>query len=143
MEGIEGKMNIGSRKFIVVAAIILVVVTVAVSIAVLEWWMEASYVEPPPFTEQVNITSMIFDVTNKRIVITANNILSTSVTINEVWVNNVTQTSVSPTLPSTITAKSGVVYTITLSSLSSGQQYQVRLISIKGNAFMYIATAPS
>jgi hypothetical protein len=136
-------VNIRSRKSIVVASIILVVVTVAVSIAVLEWWKDASYVEPPPFTEQVNITSMIFDVTNKRIMITANNILSTSVAINEVWVNNVNQTSVNPTLPSTITANNVVTYNITLSSISKGYTYQVKLVSLKGNQFLWTATAPS
>ena len=135
-------MNIRSRKSIAVASIILVVVTVAVSIAVLEW-MEASYVEPPPFTEQVSITSIIFDVNNKRIMITANNVLSTSVTINEVWVNNVNQTSVNPTLPSTITANNIVAYNITLSSISKGYTYQVKLVSLKGNQFLYTATAPS
>jgi len=135
-------MNMRSRKVIVVASIILI--AVAVSIAVLEW-MEASEASRYSFPaiEEFYITNMSFDVTNKIIMVTANNTGISSVTINEVRVNNVTQTSVNPMLSSTIEAKSGVVYTITLSSLSSGQRCQVRLISIKGNVFMYTATAPS
>lgn len=133
-------MNIRSRKFIVVASFILVVVTV--SIAVLGW-IGASENPLYPAIEEVYITKMSFDVTNKIIMITANNTGTSSVTINEVRVNNITQTNVSPILPSTIKVKSGVVYTMTLSSLSSGHVYQVRLISIKGNVFIYTATAPS
>jgi hypothetical protein len=136
-------MNIRSRKFIVVASIILVVVTVAVSIAILEWIEASQTYTFPAWMEKIYITKMSFDVTNKIITVTANNTGVSSVTINEVQVNNVTQTSVSPMFPSTIEAKSGVAYTITLSSLSSGHVYQVRLISIKGNTFLYTATAPS
>ncbi len=136
-------MNIRKREFIIVASCTLIVVAILVSFAVLEWWIEASFVEPPPITEQVNITSMTFDVTNNRIMITVSNILDTPMTITEILVNNVNQTSVNPTLPSTITANNIVKYNITLSSISEGYTYQVRLVSLRGNAWLWTATAPS
>lgn len=135
-------MNIRSRKVIVVASIILIVFTVLVSIALLEW-IEASQTYGFPM-EEISITKMSFDMTNKIIRVTANNTgTNRSVTIGEVQINNVIQTSVNPMLPSRIEAKSAVTYTITLSSLNNGQQYQVRLISIKGNSWLYTATAPN
>jgi hypothetical protein len=98
-------------------------------------------------TEQVNISNMNFDVTLKRISVTANNTGTTSVTINEAWVNNVKQTYVKDdtlaNLPVTISANQGKIFNITLSSMSAGYSYQVKLISSKGNAFLYTATAPS
>jgi deoxyribose-phosphate aldolase len=98
-------------------------------------------------TEQINITNMNFDVTNKRIIVTANNTGTTSVTINEAWVNNAKQTSVKDdalnNLPVTIDANKGKVFNITMSSMSQGYAYQVKLISSKGNAFLYTGTAPS
>ena len=124
----------------VVASIILIAVTVAVSIAVAAWMGALTFSFTN--TERINITNMNFDVTNKVIMITANNTGTSSVTINEAWVNNVKYTTVTPTLPSTILANSGVVYNITLSSMTNGFSYQVKLVSAKGNAFLYTATAP-
>ena len=136
-----------SRKALspVVASIILIAVTVAVSIAVAAWMGALTFSFTA--TEQVNITNMNFDVTNKRIVVTANNTGTTSVTVNEAWVNSVKQTSVTDdllaNLPVTINANQGKVFNITLTSMSPGYSYQVKLISSKGNAFLYTGTAPS
>jgi len=98
-------------------------------------------------TEQINITNMNFDVTNKIIMVTANNTGTTSVTINEGWVNSVKQTNVKDetltSLPVTLAANTGKIFNITLSAMSAGYSYQVRLVSSKGNAFLYTATAPS
>ena len=129
----------------VVASIILIAVTVAVSIAVAAWMGALTFSFTA--TEQVNITNMNFDVTNRRIVVTANNTGTTSVTINEAWVNSVKQTSVLDdtlaNLPVTISANQGKVFNITLTSMSQGYSYQVKLVSSKGNTFLYTATAPS
>jgi flagellin-like protein len=141
------KMNTRSRKALspVVASIILIAVTVAVSIAVAAWMGALTFSFTA--TEQVNITNMNFDVTNRRIVVTANNTGTTSVTINEAWVNSVKQTSVTDdllaNLPVTISANQGKVFNITLTSMSQGYSYQVKLVSSKGNTFLYTATAPS
>jgi flagellin-like protein len=141
------KMNKRSRKALspVVASIILIAVTVAVSIAVAAWMGALTFTFTA--TEQVNITNMGFDITNKVISVTANNTGTTSVTINEAWVNSVKQTNVKDdllaNLPVTINANQGKIFNITMSSMSAGYSYQVKIVSSKGNAFLYTATAPS
>jgi len=140
-------MNKRSRKALspVVASIILIAVTVAVSIAVAAWMGALTFSFTS--TEQINITNMNFDVNAKIISVTANNTGTTSVTINEAWVNSVKQTTVKDDtladLPVTISANQGKIFNITLSSMNAGYSYQVKLISSKGNTFLYTATAPS
>jgi flagellin-like protein len=139
------KMNKRSRKALspVVASIILIAVTVAVSIAVAAWMGALTFQFTA--TEQLNITNMNFDITNKIIMVTANNTGTSTITINEAWVNNVKQTTTNPALPTNppIGANSGLALNITMASLSPGYSYQVKLVSSKGNAFLYTATAPS
>jgi flagellin-like protein len=136
-------MSAKNRKALspVVASIILIAVTVAVSIAVAAWMGALTFSFTN--TERINITNMNFDVTNKIIMVTANNTGTSSVTINEAWVNNVKYTTVNPALPTTIQANAGQLFNITLASMSNGYNYQVKLVSSKGNAFLYTATAPS
>jgi len=144
-------MNTRSRKALspVVASIILIAVTVAVSIAVAAWMGALTFSFTA--TEQVNITNMTFtvgDATNGRIVIVANNTGTSAVTINEAWVNNVkvlnTNIATVPTggLPIGIPANSGLQVTIT-TAVTQGYSYQVKLVSSKGNTFLFTATAPS
>jgi flagellin-like protein len=136
-------MNVKSRKALspVVASIILIAVTVAVSIAVAAWMGALTFSFTN--TERINITSMSFDVPNKVIMITANNTGTSPVTINEAWVNNVKYTTVNPALPTTINANAGQVFNITLTSMTNGYSYQVKLVSSKGNIFLYTASSPS
>jgi flagellin-like protein len=126
----------------VVASIILIAVTVAVSIAVAAWMgaLTVGFMA----TEELKITSMSFNVPAGTITLIANNTGTTPVTINEVWVNNVRQTSVAFT-PSTGTANAntGLQVVITYSGLAYGSNYAVKMVSAKGNTFMYTATAPS
>jgi flagellin-like protein len=148
--GMKTKMNTRKRKALspVVASIILIAVTVAVSIAVAAWMGALTFSFTN--TEQINITNMTFQTgTSGTISIIANNTGTSAVTINEAWVNNVKQTSVlvtpaSPTsaLPASIAANSGVQFNIT-TSVVNGYSYQVKLVSAKGNAFIYTASAPS
>jgi len=140
-------MNRRSRKALspVVASIILIAVTVAVSIAVAAWMGALTFQFTA--TEQINITNMNFDVPNKIVMVTANNTGTTSVTINEGWVNSEKQTNVKDetltSLPVTLAANTGKIFNITLSAMSAGYNYQVKLVSSKGNPFLYTATAPS
>jgi len=96
-------------------------------------------------TEQLSITEMNFPVTGASgvIALTANNTGTSSVTINEVWVNNVKYTTTTPALPQTILANSGLQLNVTSISVTNGYSYQVKLVSAKGNSFLYTATAPS
>ena len=138
-------MNTRSRKALspVVASIILIAVTVAVSIAVAAWMgaLTFSFTE----TERVNITNLSFDATANTVSVTANNTGTNAVTINEAWVNNVkyANTALDPDLPSTLTANSGLALTITMSDVVPGYSYQIKLVSSKGNQFLYTGTAPT
>ena len=137
-----------SRKALspVVASIILIAVTVAVSIAVAAWMGALTFSFTA--TEQINITNMTFTVgtgaTTGRIIIIANNTGTTAVTINEAWVNNlkVLTANENPALPQSIAANSGLQLTLT-NDVMQGYSYQVKLVSAKGNTFLYTATAPS
>ena len=126
----------------VVASIILIAVTVAVSIAVAAWMgaLTVGFMG----TEELKITSMTFNVSGNAITLIANNTGTTPVTINEVWVNNVRQTTVAFT-PSTGTAaaNSGLQAIITYTGMVNGGSYAVKLVSAKGNTFMYTGNAPS
>jgi flagellin-like protein len=138
------KMNKRSRKALspVVASIILIAVTVAVSIAVAAWMGALTFSFTA--TEQISITNMAFDVPQDIITITANNTGTTSVTINEAFVNNVKQNTVDPNLPKDIPANQGVAFNVTVTAgLNVGYSYQVKLVSSKGNQFLYTATAPT
>ena len=141
--GMKRKMNTRSRKALspVVASIILIAVTVAVSIAVAAWMGALTFQFTA--TEQVNITNMSFQTgTPGSILIIANNTGTSVVTINEVWVNNAKQTTTNPNLPSNINANAGLALNVTI-NISAGYAYQVKLVSSKGNAFLYTGTAPT
>ena len=122
----------------VVASIILIAVTVAVSIAVAAWMGALTFTFMA--TEQVQITNMTFG--SNWIAVTVNNTGTSPVSINEAWVNNVKQTSTTPSLPHTISANSGFVLNITY-TVVAGANYQVKLVSSKGNQFYYSAVAPT
>ena len=70
--------------------------------------------------------------------IVANNTGTTSITINEFWVNGQKQAYNAQTLP----ANTGVEATVTYTWIA-GYNYQIKLITSKGNTFMYTAVAPS
>jgi flagellin-like protein len=123
----------------VVASIILIAVTVAVSIAVAAWMgaLTVGFMG----TEELKITSMTFDATH--IYVVANNTGTTPVIINDVWVNNAAIAGASVTGDGeSIAANSGKQFVITY-TVVNGNNYQVKLVSSKGNNFMYTAVAPA
>jgi len=134
------KMNTRSRKALspVVASIILIAVTVAVSIAVAAWMGALSFNFMA--TEQGQLTNLGFTATD--ITATFQNTGTTTITINEVWVNGVKQTGVSPTVPITVDGNSQQAIVITY-TVVSGYQYEVKLVSAKGNAFLRTGVAPA
>jgi hypothetical protein len=87
-------------------------------------------------TEELKITSMTFN--TGYILATVSNTGTTPVTINEIWINNVKQAYT----PQTVTANSGTSIEISY-SWTAGNNYQLKLISSKGNAFVYTAIAPT
>ncbi len=120
----------------VVASIILIAVTVAVSIAVAAWMgaLTIGFMG----TEELKITSMSFP-NATHIAVVANNTGTSPVTINEVWVNGVKDAAYTP---QTVNANAGVVVS-TAYTWTAGANYQIKLISAKGNTFPYTASAPS
>jgi len=144
-------MNMRSRKALspVVASIILIAVTVAVSIAVAAWMGALTFNFMA--TEQGQVTNLEFSTALQNVTITFKNTGTSPITINEVWINNYKQV-----LPATV-AWNGTSTTIGANSVGTcvvtidtsigppivaGSQYEVKLMSAKGNAFPRSGTAP-
>ncbi|MEM4701235.1 MAG: archaellin/type IV pilin N-terminal domain-containing protein [Candidatus Bathyarchaeia archaeon] len=137
-----------SRKALspVVASIILIAVTVAVSIAVAAWMGALTFTFTA--TEQLQITYVDFvksgNSPTNTIYVRVRNSGNTPVTITEAWVNGVAATIVNATNARTIDANSAAVLQVQMSNTwNFGANYQVKLLSSKGNQFYYTATAPS
>ena len=134
----------------VVAAIILIAVTVAVSIAVAAW-MGALTFGFMGGSEQVKIVGVQF--TNStgtpQIKVTLQNTGTSDVVITGAKVNDETKTISSVTdldgdLLSDNTVSPGTTAVVTFSyEWSSGQSYNVGIVTKAGNVFTYYATAPS
>jgi flagellin-like protein len=118
----------------VVASIILIAVTVAVSIAVAAWMgaLTIGFMG----TEELKITNVQF--TGTHIDVIANNTGTGPVTINEFWINGVKQTYTAQTVQANTGVNASVSYTWT-----NGNNYQIKLLTAKGNSFMYTAYAPA
>jgi flagellin-like protein len=121
----------------VVASIILIAVTVAVSIAVAAWMGALTFTFMA--TEQIQITNLEFPAPN-IIRVTINNTGTSAVTINEAWVNNLKKTA-TPALPQPISANMGLRLNVTY-AWAAGSNYQVKLVTSKGNQFLYSAVGP-
>ena len=121
----------------VVASIILIAVTVAVSIAVAAWMggMSIGFMQ----TEQVTITNVQFSGTN-IITVTLSNTGTTNVTISSATVNGDSATLGGTTLLGKNTSGNSLTLTMT-GTWAYGNSYQIRLVSAKGNSFTYNAVA--
>lgn len=126
----------------VVASIILIAVTVAVSIAVAAWMGALTFTFMR--TEEYNIISVNFSGTsglsNNSIVIKIQNTGSSSFTIDTpAKVNGVTKT-----LAAQVKIEAGTSTDVTIPNIGwvDGQQYNMELITTQGTKFPYIANAP-
>ncbi len=144
-----------SRKALspVVASIILIAVTVAVSIAVAAWMgaLTTGFMA----TEELKITNVAFTEASGAvtdITISIRNTGSTAVTITDVYISNTLVTAASdlPTTGLVLDANEAgeIVIDVTDSnfptslSIDPGTSYQFKVMSSKGNVFVYTATAP-
>jgi len=121
----------------VVASIILIAVTVAVSIAVAAWMgaLTIGFMD----TEQLKITSVKF--TDDGIVVSVSNTGTNGVTISGAWVNDV-DVIADATFGTSSTILANGAETITIDyEWALGSNYQVRVMTAKGNQFMYNAIA--
>jgi len=93
-------------------------------------------------TEQLQITNMVFG--TNWIAATVNNTGTVAVTVNDAWINNVKHTTFNTgQAPGTINANQGAVINMTSYTVTNGYNYQVKLVSSKGNLFLYSAVAPT
>ena len=124
----------------VVASIILIAVTVAVSIAVAAWMGALSFNFMG--TEQMTFTNSVF-LTNTTVSLTVRNTGSSDLSIQEVRVdgNNATNISITP-IPYPLVKGVSVPITVTY-NFNPGVQYEFTVITAKGNTFgPLIKTAP-
>jgi flagellin-like protein len=127
----------------VVASIILIAVTVAVSIAVAAWMGALTFTFMG--TEEIKVTSARFagSAGSKTIIVSVINTGTSPVTLSEAWVNGVQQSGVTYSITGgTVPANSAMNVTITY-EWALGANYNIQLKSTKGNTFPYTASAPS
>jgi len=128
----------------VVAAIILIAVTVAVSIAVAAWMGSLTFTFME--TEEIKITSIEFvtnTAINDQIDVTVLNTGTTDVSIvTTVTVNGLGATE-GDTTPYTVGKGDTHTFSVDLDTerWSAGSTYSVELLSTKGNKFTYTDTA--
>jgi len=120
----------------VVASIILIAVTVAVSIAVAAWMgaLTIGFMG----AEEVRITNVAFASTSSATV-TVKNTGSTPVTLAETYVGNI-----GGPMATQVTLQPGASAPVSIAgTYVSGTSYQFKVVSAKGNPFVYTATAPT
>ncbi len=121
----------------VVASIILIAVTVAVSIAVAAWM--GALVVGNMNTEEVKITNVNF-VSATEAVLTVKNTGSSSVIISDAYIGTAQATTLD--VPLTLAPNAADEIDITGAAFDAGQAYQFKIVSTKGNPFVYTATMP-
>jgi flagellin-like protein len=118
----------------VVAAIILIAVTVAVSIAVAAWMgsLTIGFME----TSELTVTQMTFDTTANNITLTITNSGTSDVSVVNIKVNGNSIASSSPVLPATyIAGQTGATLEITYtggSGIVAGSKYSVSMFANDG-----------
>jgi flagellin-like protein len=129
-----------SRKALspVVASIILIAVTVAVSIAVAAWMGALTFNFMA--TEQLKITNVQFG-SNNTITVIMQNTGTTPITIVSINVNNL---AAGPFWTGSTTVGANNETQISFSyQYSNGYQYEIEARSQKGNQFTYSVTSPN
>jgi flagellin-like protein len=128
----------------VVASIILIAVTVAVSIAVAAWMgaLSIGFME----TEQMSITNAQFTGDGATITLSVRNTGTADIVVNSATVNGEEADAAMyvDTLEVDNIAKNsdGTIVVSLTTAWESGSTYQIRLLSLKGNYFPYNAVAP-
>ena len=124
----------------VVASIILIAVTVAVSIAVAAWMgaLTIGFMG----TEEVRITNVEFQADGTADVYVKNT-GSAAVTIEEVYVSGAAASTWALDPTGAIPANGEATITVSPTiAFADGSSYQFKVVSSKGNPFVYTATAP-
>ena len=119
----------------VVASIILIAVTVAVSIAVAAWMGALTFTFMA--TEELKITHVEFLTGKTNINITMQNTGTSPITVTEIWKGSSKNVVSIP-----IRANSQHTEQLT-ESWVDGNNYQLKVVTSKGNQYYYNAIAPS
>ena len=138
-----------SRKALspVVAAIILIAVTVAVSIAVAAWMGALTFTFMK--TEELKVLGSTWAAGRTYIDLSVKNTGSAALTINQIRVNDISNGTLgtavtltggqSPTNPLRVFSTS---YTGIGATYTSGTKYEFEIFTAAGNEYTYVATAP-
>ncbi len=122
----------------VVASIILIAVTVAVSIAVAAWMGALTFTFMA--TEELKITSVEFLTGGTQVNVTMQNTGTSPITVSEIWVGSTKEWTTGTTISANEQAK--VTVTVT-NGWQNGYNYQIKAATSKGNQYYYNAIAPT
>ena len=129
-DGIAQNLFTASILFIV----IMVVVSITVNVLV------ETQARPPPLTEELTITSVAFSYGN-TIDVVINNSGTLDSTIAEVWINNEKQNFTINSPIEKVLPNRGVVHVSVSCSYSNGTNYNIKIVSNRGNVYLAAATA--
>ncbi len=127
----------------VVASIILIAVTVAVSIAVAMWMgsLSTGFMQ----TETIQLKNAAFQpgsATTGSVQITIRNTATSAVTISSVYLNGVTISTTNPATPLVLQPNAQSTLNFT-SAITAGNNYEIKVVTAKGNPFSISAIPPS
>jgi flagellin-like protein len=129
----------------VVASIILIAVTVAVSIAVGVWMfgLTGTFMGG---AEQLKITGVVFISSTPgaqdQFNITMTNPGTSPITVNEIWVGNTQYWPAGTQTPVTIASNGNTTQTVSF-NWNQGYSYEIKAVTSKGNIATYPVLAPS
>jgi hypothetical protein len=127
----------GKAQNLLVASILFIVFMVVVSIAVNV--LIETQARPPPLTEELRITSVAFSGGN-AIDVVVNNSGTLDSTIAEVWINNEKQSfTINPPIEKVLPNAS--VHVLVTYSYSNGTNYNIKIVSNRGNVYLAAASA--
>jgi archaeal type IV pilus assembly protein PilA len=124
----------------VVASIILIAVTVAVSVVVAAW-MGGMTIGLMGNAEQVSVSNAQFT-TDSSVTLTVRNTGGATVTISSATVDGKNTVTLNPVAPLNVGKGNSTDVSITLTSgtFNPGSQYEIKLITAKGTTVVYTAT---
>jgi flagellin-like protein len=127
----------------VVASIILIAVTVAVSVVVAAW-MGGMTIGLMGNAEQVSVSNAVFT-SDTEVSLTVRNTGGATITISDTAMVDGTSVTVvgSPTAATMTVAKGtsgGFLVTLGSGAFTAGAQYEIRLVTAKGTTIVYTAT---
>jgi len=127
----------------VVASIILIAVTVAVSVVVAAW-MGGMTIGLMGNAEQVSITNYSFDALGTELTIEVRNTGTATVNIASATIDGVTVATMVPDFGDTASIGKGATESFTLTKpgdeFAAGAQYAVKLVTAKGTTVPYTIT---